>query len=103
MCPLVLELSRRSGIESEVCLTSQHRELLSGVTDLFGVKADYDLDLMRSRQTLGDIFCGVLRGMEDVLRHAALFPEVRAFVSGPDAPLSGLGALAIARRMTETR
>ena len=41
--------------------------------------------------------------MADVLRHAALFPEVRAFVSGPDAPLSGLGALAIARRMTETR
>ena len=70
MCPLVLELSRRSGIESEVCLTSQHRELLSGVTDLFGVKADYDLDLMRSRQTLGDIFCGVLRGMEDVLRRS---------------------------------
>ncbi|MBQ7473597.1 MAG: UDP-N-acetylglucosamine 2-epimerase (non-hydrolyzing) [Oscillospiraceae bacterium] len=68
MCPLVLELARRPGVESEVCLTSQHRELLCGVTDLFGVKADYDLDVMRSRQSLSDIFCGVLRGMEDVLR-----------------------------------
>ena len=67
MCPLVKELERRSGIESEVCLSSQHAELLHGVTELFGVKADYDLGLMREGQSLSDIFCGVLRGMEAVL------------------------------------
>lgn len=74
MCPLVNELARRGGIESEVCLTSQHRELLEGVTALFGVRADYDLKLMRRCQSLGDIFCGVLRGMEDVLARSA--PDV---------------------------
>ena len=67
MCPLVQELSRRADLESEVCLTSQHRELLHSVTELFGVRADYDLGLMKERQNLGEIFCGVLRGMENVL------------------------------------
>ena len=67
MCPLVQELSRRADLESEVCLTSQHRELLHSVTELFGVRADYDLGLMKERQNLGEIFCGVLRGMEHVL------------------------------------
>ena len=67
MCPLVRELAARPELESEVCLTSQHRELLYSVTGLFGVKADYDLALMKSRQSLGEIFCGVLRGMDDVL------------------------------------
>ena len=70
MCPLVNELRRRPEIQSEVCLTSQHRELLYRVTDLFGVTADYDLALMRTRQTLGGIFCGVLAGMEPVLERA---------------------------------
>ena len=74
MCPLVCELSRRGGIESRVCLTSQHRELLESVTTLFGVRADYDLSLMQSRQSLHDIFCGVLRGMEDVLSRSS--PDV---------------------------
>ena len=67
MCPLVKELERTDGIESEVCLTSQHAELLHGVTELFGVRADYDLGLMRPGQSLGEIFCGVLCGMETVL------------------------------------
>ena len=70
MCPLVRELARREGLESQVCLTSQHREMLYAVTGLFGVRADYDLHLMRERQSLGDIFCGVLRGMEGVLDQA---------------------------------
>ncbi|MBQ3481064.1 MAG: UDP-N-acetylglucosamine 2-epimerase (non-hydrolyzing) [Oscillospiraceae bacterium] len=67
MCPLVRELAGREGVESRVCLTSQHRELLYTVTEFFGIKADYDLALMRERQTLGELFCGVLRGMEGVL------------------------------------
>ena len=70
MCPLVRALECTEGIESLVCLTSQHREMLRSVTELFGVEADYDLDLMRERQSLSDIFCGVLRGMETVLEAA---------------------------------
>ena len=70
MCPLIRELARCGALQSEVCLTSQHRELLYSVTDLFGVKADYDLALMKERQSLGDIFCGVLRGMDGVLERA---------------------------------
>ena len=70
MCPLVRELSLRPGVDSELCLTSQHRELLYGVTELFGVKANYDLSLMRERQSLTSIFCGVLSGMEEVLARA---------------------------------
>ena len=79
MCPLVCELERRGGIESAVCLSSQHRELLYTVTELFGVRADYDLSLMRDRQSLSDIFCGVLRGMERVLA-----ASVRACEAGDD-------------------
>ena len=70
MCPLVRELARREGLESQVCLTSQHREMLYAVTGLFGVRADYDLALMRERQSLGELFCGVLQGMERVLAEA---------------------------------
>ncbi len=70
MCPLVRELARRPGLCSEVCLTGQHREMLYSVTDLFGVKADYDLGIMKERQSLSDIFCGVLRAAEDVLTRA---------------------------------
>ena len=67
MCPLVLSLERTRGIQSEVCLTGQHRELLHSVTELFGVRADYDLSLMRPDQSLSDIFCAVLSGVGEVL------------------------------------
>ena len=52
MCPLVLELKRRSGIKVTVCVTGQHKELLSGVLDVFGVVPDYDLAIMKEKQTL---------------------------------------------------
>ena len=55
MAPLVLELKKHKNIETLVCLTAQHREMLDMVMDLFGIKADYDLNIMQQRQTLAGI------------------------------------------------
>ncbi len=68
MCPLVLELEKYENIESVVCVTAQHREMLDQVLNIFGVKPDYDLDIMKTRQTLSGITTNVLMGMEDVLK-----------------------------------
>jgi UDP-N-acetylglucosamine 2-epimerase (non-hydrolysing) len=66
MAPLVLELQKRSEIESRVCVTAQHREMLDGVMNTFGVTADHDLDIMKAKQSLSDITSRVLHGMEEV-------------------------------------
>lgn len=67
MCPLVLELERHGEIESVVCLTGQHREMLDQVIDIFKIRVNYDLNIMRPNQTLGAITAGVLERTEDVL------------------------------------
>ncbi len=66
MAPLVLELKRRPQIESLCCVTAQHREMLDSVLDTFGIKADYDLDIMAKGQTLSDITTRALKGLEKV-------------------------------------
>lgn len=70
MCPLVLELGRREGILSLVCLTGQHREMLDSVMDIFGIKADYDLNVMKPGQTLYTITADVLCGLKNVFEEA---------------------------------
>ncbi len=70
MCPLVLELGRRESIESVVCLTGQHREMLDSVMNIFGVKSDYDLNIMKKNQDLYSISADILAGMKDVLNDA---------------------------------
>jgi len=70
MCPLVLELQKRPEIESIVCLTAQHRQMLDQVMEIFNVKSDYDLDIMKERQTLHTITTGILLGLEKVLKEA---------------------------------
>ena len=68
MCPLVNELKRRSSdFETIVCVTGQHREMLDQVLDAFGVVPDYDLDIMKSKQTLFDITSDVLLAMRGPL------------------------------------
>ncbi|MBR0217742.1 MAG: UDP-N-acetylglucosamine 2-epimerase (non-hydrolyzing) [Clostridia bacterium] len=67
MCPLVLELKKRPGLHVTVCVTAQHRQMLDQVLDTFGVVPDYDLNIMKQRQTLFDITVGVLEGMKGVL------------------------------------
>ena len=66
MAPLVKELERREEIESYVCLTGQHREMLDSVMDIFGLHADFDLNIMEKRQTLSTITTKTLLGMEKV-------------------------------------
>lgn len=69
MAPLVLELARHTDeIESLVCLTAQHRQMLDMVMDTFAIKADYDLDVMKDRQSLEEITVRVISGLAPVLR-----------------------------------
>ncbi len=68
MCPLVLELKKYESIIPVVCVTAQHREMLDQVLEAFGVIPDYDLDIMKTRQSLAGITTRVLEGMEDVLK-----------------------------------
>ena len=67
MCPLVKELKKRDGIETVVCVTGQHRQMLDQVLEAFSVTPDYDLDIMRDKQTLFDITACILSGIRDVI------------------------------------
>ncbi|UJF33285.1 non-hydrolyzing UDP-N-acetylglucosamine 2-epimerase [Paenibacillus hexagrammi] len=69
MAPLVLELEKHpEHIESLVCVTAQHREILDQVLDLFKIKPDFDLNVMKDRQTLNEITIRVLQGLEPVFQ-----------------------------------
>ena len=67
MCPLVKELGARPGIESLCCVTGQHREMLDGVLEVFGVRPDYDLNIMTPRQSLSSITRRCLDGMDGAI------------------------------------
>ena len=67
MCPLVNELKKRSSIETVVCVTGQHRQMLKQVLDIFNVVPDYDLSIMQDGQTLFDITTKILNGIKNVL------------------------------------
>jgi len=66
MAPLVKELENREEIESKVCVTAQHREMLDQVLELFDITPDFDLNIMKSKQTLTGITNKVLEGLEEV-------------------------------------
>ncbi len=67
MGPLVRTLSESGSFDVKVCVTAQHRQMLDQVLDVFGIQPDYDLDLMRAGQSLTDLTCRILQGMESVL------------------------------------
>jgi len=67
MCPLVKELKGRRTLKTVVCVTGQHRQMLDQVLDVFSVKPDYDLSIMKDKQTLSDITVGILNGIGRVL------------------------------------
>lgn len=67
MAPVVLALKASSQLESRVCVTAQHRQMLDQVLNLFEIQPDYDLDLMRPNQDLYDITSRILLGLRDVL------------------------------------
>ncbi len=70
MCPLVNELKTRRGIEAIVCVTGQHREMLNQVLEAFHVTPDYDLSIMKEKQTLFDITINILEKIKEVLEEA---------------------------------
>ena len=67
MCPLVKELKERDNAETVVCVTGQHRQMLDAVLEAFDVVPDYDLSIMKERQTLFDITTNILNSIKDVL------------------------------------
>ena len=67
MCPLVKELRTREDIQTVVCVTGQHREMLDQVLEVFEVEPDYDLSIMKEKQTLFDVTINVLDRVRDVL------------------------------------
>ena len=67
MCPLVNELKSREGIKTVVCVTGQHRQMLDMVLDAFDVVPDYDLSIMKDKQTLFDITANILLNIKSVL------------------------------------
>ena len=67
MAPLIKELEKRDNIDSIVCVTAQHREMLDQVLEIFNIKPDYDLNLMKSNQTLTSITANVLEGLNTVI------------------------------------
>lgn len=67
MCPLVKELEKNEDIESMVCVTGQHRQMLDQVLEIFDVNPDFDLNLMKERQTLTTITTSVLESLEKLL------------------------------------
>ncbi len=90
MAPLVKELEKREEIESVVCVTAQHREMLDQVLEVFNIKPDYDLNIMKKGQTLSEITSRVLTGLEDVIKDSN--PDI-VLVHG-DTTTSFAGALA---------
>lgn len=74
MCPLVNELKKRKGIKTIVCVTGQHRQMLDQVLEAFGVVPDYDLSIMKDKQTLFDITTNILERIKSVLEEVA--PDV---------------------------
>lgn len=90
MASVVKKLEEEGKIESIVTVTAQHREMMDQVLDLFDIKTDYDLDIMKSGQTLSEITVRVLRGLEEVILDAK--PDI-VLVHG-DTSTTFVGALA---------
>lgn len=67
MCPLVKELKTRTNIEVIVCVTGQHRQMLDQVLEVFNVVPDYDLSIMKEKQTLFDVTTNILNKIKEVL------------------------------------
>jgi UDP-N-acetylglucosamine 2-epimerase len=90
MAPLVKELERRKEIESIVCVTAQHREMLDQVLNTFDIKPDYDLNIMKQGQSLADVTIRALVGLEEVIKEVK--PDI-VLVHG-DTTTTFAGALA---------
>jgi UDP-N-acetylglucosamine 2-epimerase (non-hydrolysing) len=96
MAPVVHELQRTAGIESLVCVTAQHRQMLDQVLDLFGIRPDVDLNLMRDDQSLAELSARIFRDLDPVL--ADLKPDW-VLVQGDTTTVAIASLLAYYRRI----
>ena len=96
MAPVVEALKKSRGIDSAVCVTAQHRAMLDQVLTLFGIRPDYDLDIMRKNQDLAHITGAVLTGMLDVLDD---FKPDRVLVHGDTTTTFAAALAAFYRRV----
>lgn len=90
MAPLVKALKADRRFDSHVCVTAQHRDMLDQVLEIFGIKPDFDLDIMKDRQTLSDITINALSGLEKIIKE--LRPDI-ILVHG-DTTTTFVGSLA---------
>ena len=90
MAPLVKKMEEVEEIESIVCVTAQHREMLDMVLDLFEISTDFDLNIMKHGQTIADINISILKGLENVFEESK--PDI-VLVHG-DTSTTFMGALA---------
>ncbi len=90
MAPLVKELEKREETECIVCVTAQHREMLDQVLETFKIHPDYDLNIMKQGQTLGEVTTNALQGLEKVIKEVK--PDI-VLVHG-DTTTTLAGALA---------
>lgn len=67
MCPLVNELKKRKELQTVVCVTGQHRQMLDMVLEAFSVTPDYDLSIMKDKQTLFDVTTNILNRIKEIL------------------------------------
>ena len=68
MAPVVHALKDHPGIESLVCVTAQHREMLDQILNLFGIQPDFDLNLMKPNQSLANLTAGIFTGLDPILK-----------------------------------
>lgn len=94
MAPLVKELYKSSTFETKVCVTAQHREMLDQVLEFFKIQPDYDLNLMKSNQTLNQLSARILKSIDDVFSN--FLPDI-VLVHG-DTSTSSMVALAAFHR-----
>lgn len=90
MAPLVKALEKHPSFDSKICVTAQHREMLDQVLEIFDIKPDYDLDIMKNRQTLAEITTNALIGLEKVIQEVQ--PDI-VLVHG-DTTTTFVGSLA---------
>ncbi|HTX92730.1 MAG TPA: UDP-N-acetylglucosamine 2-epimerase (non-hydrolyzing) [Anaerolineales bacterium] len=96
MAPVVHELKQTEGIEASVCVTAQHREMLDQVLDLFQIRPDVDLDLMRADQSLADLSAAIFKDLDPVL---ANFKPDWVLVQGDTTTVAITSLLAYYRRI----
>lgn len=96
MAPVVQQLAQTPGVDSRVCVTAQHRQMLDQVLDLFDIKPDYDLDLMRENQSLAELSASIFTHLDPVFMD---FKPDWALVQGDTTTVAITSLLAYYRRI----